>query len=809
MYHKEINRNMWDQEFSCFKNLHVEVSSEYLPLGDIHKFIKYGDNIYPDCHPLKEQTLLARQRLAEGDKAGYDQLKKQLPAITPHAYYPAGRGKESEHELSGVMMLDFDHLDENEMKAQLESSKKLPSVILACKSLSGKGVHILIRYTPMAEEQFGLCYKALSEYAERVLGKTPDPACKNINRLMIINYDPDVYYNPEALPFDFSWVIWSNNPANKEFFMMDENERLSRYLAASSGNLNFTEGNRHNEAVKLVGSLNRAGFEESHVEQELCRRYAEPGFPAEEIKSIVRSIYKDDASLHGINRKEFTPKTDKWTNGQLASSENTIEEPDEEDVLRTPCPDPETAREYIPKEFYTHAVDPEDSREVSFASSLSLLCVLGAMMPNVSCRISRSEPVSPFLYVAITGPAASGKSLIKRAAYLFAIHCSKIEEESQAEYDKLAAEHKAWKECMKKQAKEEDCDCGTEPQQAKPIKLLLSTHISESKLTELMANNPFYPTLLYDTELDRVMETKEFPLSPILRQAYEGEPFSSHTHAHGSMSVKDPKLALLVSGTPAQLSRFCKNKEDGMASRILTVFLPETPYKPITPLTPEMYHEADQKEEALRMFTLTFSNLLRQKKIAFTLDEEGMNAINGYFEEVSRRYADYGSNPLDSFLRRLRSMVIRMCMIIAVCDLYQKNSLTDGIHELPAEIIKTVLGWCNYLIEQHIRLLSILPENEPTGNGKELKYKAAFELLPCEFTLDTAKEVYKNVANVSDKTAQRQLKNMIKAGLLEQPRHGTYKKKNCPDSLPQPPIDSQPSSPYTCDGLPASHPAFS
>lgn len=809
MYHKEINRNMWDQEFSCFKNLYVEVSSEYLPLGDIHKFIKYGDNIYPDCRPLKEQTLLARQRLAEGDKAGYDQIKRLFPAITPHAYYPGGRGKESEHELSGVMMLDFDHLDENEMKAQLESSKKLPSVILACKSLSGKGVHILIRYTPMAEEQFGLCYKALSEYAERVLGKTPDPACKNINRLMIINYDPDVYYNPEALPFDFSWVIWSNNPANKEFFMMDENERLSRYLDASSGNLNFTEGNRHNEAVKLVGSLNRAGFEESHVEQELCNRYEEAGFSSEEIKRIVRSIYKDNASEHGIHKKTFTPKTDKRTNGQLTSSENNNEGPDPDDVLKTPCPDPATVSDYIPQEFYTYVVDPEDSPEVCFASMFSLLLITGAMMPDVSCKISWSEIIRTQFYVAIAGPAASGKSLIKRAAHLFMIHSSQIEGESQAECDKLAAEHKAWKECMKKQAKEEDCDCGAEPQQAKPIKLLLSTHISESKLTELMANNPFYPTLLYDTELDRAMETKEFPLSPCLRQAYEGEPFSSHTHAHGSLSVKNPKLSLLVSGTPAQLSRFCKNKEDGMTSRILTLFLPEAPYKPITPLTPEMYHEAYQKEEALRMFTLTFSNLLRQKKIAFTFNNESRDAIDGYFKKVSQRYADYGSDPLNSFLRRLRSMVIRICMILAVCDLYQKNSLTDGIHELPAEIIKTVLGWCDYLIEQHIRLLSTLPENEPTGDGKELKYKAVFEKLPCEFTLDIAKEVYEKIAGISIRTTQRQLKKMIKAGLLEQPRHGTYKKKNCPDSLPQPPIDSQPSSPYTCDGLPASHPAFS
>ncbi len=805
MEQTEFDKNIETQMFSCFKNLYVEVSSLYPTLGDIHKFIKFGDKIYKDCSTLEEQTFLARQLLKAGDKDGYNQSKKQLPAITPHAYYPGGRGKESEHELSGVMMLDFDHLDENEMKTLPESSKKLASVILACKSLSGKGVHILIRCTPMAEEQFGLCYKALSEYAEHVLGKVPDPACKNVNRLMIVNHDPDAYYNPKALPFDFSWVIWSNNHLSDTLFLnMSNDEILSRYLDAANGNLNFTEGNRHNAIVSLTATLNRAGFEESLVEQELCNHYAEAGFSSEEIKRIVRSIYKDNVSEHGIHKKTFTPKTDKQTNGQLTSSENNNEESDPDDVLKAPCPDPATASDYIPQEFYTYAIDPEDSREVRFSSLLSLLLSLGAMMPDVYCKISRSETVRTFFYIAITGPAASGKSLIKRAAHLFAIHCSQIEEESQAECDKLAADHKAWKECMKKQAKEENCDCGAEPQQAKPIKLLFSTHISESKLTELMANNPFYPTLLYDTELDRVMETKEFPLSPCLRQAYEGEPFSSHTHAHGSMSVKNPKLALLVSGTPAQLSRFCKNKEDGMASRILTVFLPETPYKPITPLTSEMYHEADQKKEALRKFTLTFSKLLRQKKIAFTLNNEGRDAINGYFESVSQRYADYGSEPLNSFLRRLRSMVIRICMILAVCDLYQKNSLTDETHEIPAKIIKSVLEWCDYLIEQHIRLLSLLPDTNVAENGSELKYKQAFEALPCNFVLSEAAEIFEKVADVSPKTTQRQLKNLVEKGLLRK-KSQRYHKVNCPDSNESRQIDNTAPRNNTL----SDHPAFS
>lgn len=214
MDHSEIAKNLEVQSFSCFKDVFAEAASKFMTFGEIYKLIKHGGRIYPDHSTLSESTLRARQHLEAGDKAGYDRVKKQLPAITPHAFYPAGRGKESEHELTEVMMVDLDHLTDEELEKILEDSKNLQGVILACKSLSGKGAHLLMRCTPIPEGQFELCYKALCEYVECVLGKAPDPACKNINRLMIINHDPDVYYNPEALPFDFSWILWSNNSFN-------------------------------------------------------------------------------------------------------------------------------------------------------------------------------------------------------------------------------------------------------------------------------------------------------------------------------------------------------------------------------------------------------------------------------------------------------------------------------------------------------------------------------------------------------------------------------------------------------------------
>lgn len=213
MDHSEIAKNLEVQSFSCFKDVFAEAASKFMTFGEIYKLIKHGGRIYPDHSTLSESTLRARQHLEAGDKAGYDRVKKQLPAITPHAFYPAGRGKESKHELSNFMMIDHDHLGK-ETATIHENVKKLQGATLAYKSLSGEGEHIIIKHTPIPEEQFELCYKALCEYVEYVLGKAPDPACKNINRLMIINHDPDVYYNPEALPFDFSWILWSNNSFN-------------------------------------------------------------------------------------------------------------------------------------------------------------------------------------------------------------------------------------------------------------------------------------------------------------------------------------------------------------------------------------------------------------------------------------------------------------------------------------------------------------------------------------------------------------------------------------------------------------------
>lgn len=798
MSENDIEKETGSQRLSCYKVYDAVLTEKSVSLDELYNYIKYGDAIYEDKPTLKEQTNRARQVLDAGDKAGYTEIKERISGVTIHACFIGRRKKTEKYTLTGLIMIDCDHIPPEQMERMLESIKKDPHVLLVCKSLSGQGIHTLFKYSPLEEQYFPFFYQATAKYAKIMFGPVHDDSCKDITRQMFVNYDPDVYYNRAAIPLDWSTEITLRQDRFNNIIQENMNieVQLSRYLDEAESSFNLIEGHRHSSIVSLAGSLNRAGFEEESVVEELISRYEQPGFPSEEIERIVRSIYKDDELQHGINQKRNNRKKDKWTNGQLPSSTDNEEEYDEEEDLAVPCPDVEPAREYIPDGMFDAIMEPGENKEIRFASLISLITALGAMMPAVRCKIDKFDIVRTYIYSIITGAAASGKSCIKRALQIFLKHSARVEGESKAECDKRAAQHKEWEKC-EKACKEGDCGCGPEPQKIEPIKIQLSTHISESKLITHLANNSHWPTLLYDTELDRAMEIKEFPLSAPLRQAYEGEAISSHTHAHGDVSVKKPKLSLLTAGTPAQLRNFLKNKEDGMTSRTLVVFLPDCPYKPIGSSSAESIHEYDQAQRALEGRVHTFSNLVTKREIFFHLGQESAQMINAYFEDASKRYVSYGSAALRSFILRLRSMDIRISQVLAVCSLYNKNELLEGLHtyELPANIVRLVLSWNDFLIGQHIKLLSQLPENSHKDEGKELKYNHVYKLLPCEFQLSEAALLYEKYAHVSKRTAQRILKSLLRAGLLVKEKQ-TYRKVNCQES---PKAPESPESPETPD----------
>lgn len=705
-------------------------------------------------------------------KKAYTDAKKQLPLITTHAFFEKGRKDMDPHTFYNLILVDVDHIPNEEVLQLMADVKKRPYILFANRSVSGEGYHFLIAVNVdegIHDENFKDVFEATIQYVEWDLKISADRKVGTTSRCMFLNHDAEIHYNPNVQALDMNVGLYLqrndfiNIINNNE---MKEEERLEKYLDEADPNLNWNVGNRHSTLVALTTQLNKNGFSKERVVSVCCQRYPEPDFDRTEITETIDDIYDRYASEHGTNQKGFTLKKDKGTKGHIATNipEKLWEDDwDEDEILCPPCPDVTILRQYIPDYLYDYVVDPNEGKEVQFASVFALLTALGAMMRNVECPVNKNETLFPQTFLAVIGEAASGKSCINRAMEIFKIHADAIETESRNKARQRQDEIKAWEQCIKK-CKEEDCGCGTEPEKIETVKINLPLSISKSKLEHHLCINNTIPSLIKATEMDSMIQNKEMLLSATLRAVAENEPVGSSTHTHGVISADCPKASLLVAGTPGQLVRYFGNREDGLLSRHFVVHLPHAGYIPLIE-----YHDpqrcSDDWHKALECRTLTFSKYASERRFLLKLPADGLVIINSYFESVEKRFGKFASEALRAFERRLRGHIIRVAQVLTVCKLYQDNA-TDGIYNIPTEIIRTIVTWNDYLIQQHIFLLDHLPEVINENGGIEMKYAQIYDKLPCEFTKKDVVNLFGEEGK-SSKTAQRTIKKWIKAGLLK------------------------------------------
>lgn len=766
--------------FSFFDTVQVKTCTSSITIDDIDRLI-LGESIVLEQQSfcLKRVTEQARNALSAGDKSTYDKLKKSsLPAITPHAFFPGRRLKDAEYTVSGIMMLDFDHIDG--LETLIDKAKEIACVVMACKSLSGEGVHLLVRYKPVRKQDFSSAYQSCMDYFEYTLGVKADSACKDITRLMIINYDPGVFYNLDAIALDLTGDLWLKQNDYSMFNIdneMTERERISRYLAEADSNLNWVRGNRHCTLVSLATRCNQNGFDKELVKEWVCSKHAEPDFDDREINETVDDVYARYASDHGIKQKKSPAKMDKRTNGHNSPNihkESEEEDWDEEELLNEPCPDAEALRPYIGDQVFDYVVDPMGSREGRFASAIGTLTACGAMMKHTEC-VYRGRKIHPHIFMNVIGEAASGKGCINKPYGFFKIYADGVENRSREENTKRMRALKAWEKC-KKDCKSDDCGCGPEPEVTKIVRPAVSLNISQNKLIDQLAVNNSIPMLVFASEMDFMLNLKEMRLSTALRALFENESVGSHTLSRGDTSVSRPKGSVLVAGTPSQAQRFFVNKEDGLISRFVTFFLPKSSYTPLKSYSGEV-EKYDFQKEAIEKRALTFSQYASTRKFRLRLSQENVRLLDAFFTSVEQRYAKFYGSAVGSFIRRLQDIDVRMAMVLTVLESF-KNNVPEGSYDIPAEIMQLVVGWNDYLIQQNIRLSALLPDATIAGGGKELKYAHIYDKLSCEFKLKDAEKPFESLAGVCKRTTQRVLDTWIQAGLLER-RSGTYYKVGC------------------------------
>lgn len=164
---------------------------------------------------IRLRTILYRKLWKSGEKMSADYMKTvKFPAFAPCASFYGGKRKNNVLRLTDLCYLDFDDVEEE--KRLIDAMNILhgdSNVLMASRSVSNEGLHVLIRYQlkdmelppkreSMSPDEMQNLYSEVHDFfAAKYLQKLdliPDYNARDMGHLYIVSYDPELYYNPNA-----------------------------------------------------------------------------------------------------------------------------------------------------------------------------------------------------------------------------------------------------------------------------------------------------------------------------------------------------------------------------------------------------------------------------------------------------------------------------------------------------------------------------------------------------------------------------------------------------------------------------------
>lgn len=291
---------MLEKTVTMFKNIKETVNPVYTTIQTSLERIKNGN----------QKSLIERARGTHsvdnlGNPIPDKDAKRELPVVMYSGKFD-GRKDEDLKEHSGVIVLDFDHIDVSYSKNALATDE----YILACwVSPSGDGLKALVKIAQARKHRDH--FRAIASYIDRQYGLEVDSTGQNESRLCFESYDPDIIINEDSKVFT---AVLSERTENQA---VDSNVRNTDYnkLAVLASMIRRAEdGEKH---IELLKASNLAGgfISSGRVEEEEAKRV------------LIKEILKRDVDSkenavkvieEGIERGKSMPVQD------VVDSENRV-----------------------------------------------------------------------------------------------------------------------------------------------------------------------------------------------------------------------------------------------------------------------------------------------------------------------------------------------------------------------------------------------------------------------------------------------------------------------------------------------------
>lgn len=651
---------------------------------------------------------------------------------------------------SGLLCLDFDHIDdlEGHFKA-LSEDPRCPTALLF-RSPSGDGLKwvVPIDVSVMSHEEW---FDALAAYVKDTYGLEADKHCRDVTRACFLPNDPkaymdaDVFSKPLFVPYD----IPSEPEPVKENIMVDDSfdavvERIevARVDIAPYYNQWLSLG------FALSDYLGEDGREYFHRLSRFNPKYDE------------RDTDKQyDNCLKG--RKEgITIGTFYYLAKKAGIDIGKIET-----QIPTFTPQVYDNLPYLLQQ----VCDKSQNADEADMMVLGAISAIASTISNAS-GLYGGRKVFPNLFAYVVAPASAGKGRLALIRSLVQPIHDQLREQNKLEWERYYEELAQYK-------------LAKDPDMEKPVPPPLRMHIipantSATAMCKILYDNGGVGFMM-ETEGDTLTNTllsDHGNYSDVMRKSFHNESISYLRKTNNEyVEVLESQLSALLSGTPGQVRKLIPDPENGLFSRFMYYHLPmKTDWNDVFADSSDV--SLDDIYAALgRGWNEVYQRISRFEHISFSFTPQQQVQFNEHFSVLHEEYLQrYGEGFLSS-VRRIGLIVFKISMVLSLmrCMEFADESAEFVCEDADFSVALTI---GDTLLEHSAKFYMTFPSDTRNGaysykREEEEKKRKAYQDLPDTFQTKEAIAVGKR-HGLSERTVKRWLKTSLFTNLS----YGKYSK---------------------------------
>lgn len=409
-----------------------------------------------------------------------------------------------------------------------------------------------------------------------------------------------------------------------------------------------------------------------------------------------------------------------------------------------------------------------DAREKDVVLTSSLVILSGCFS---SCKGKyMNDWVAPNIYSFIVAPPASAKGSMKYSKLLGKTIQDNFLDANRKAREAYETDTKIWNKKVKSKSTSEE---------KPPIRPKYPVHYipgnsSAASIYKLLDESNGRGTIC-ETEADTLtgaIKQDWGGFSHLLRCAFQHETLSLSRSANETyISIEEPHLSTLLSGTPDQVPRLITSAEDGLSSRFL-FYCYSRELEWINPLPCSDCSDLSEVFQELSVKVAEIKEKLDKHKIVFKLTELQFSTLTDNFKLKLNRVKSFEGDGAASAVYRLGLIAFRIAMIFTI--LRNKEVLDNGkVIECSDEDFNTTIKLIDVFFEHSMVMYSLLPKQ--TKRVVNPRIGRFYALLPkdVKFPRKTANLIGANIG-LSEKSVGNYLTELKETGHIKSPNYGDY-----------------------------------